>query len=358
MKKLLTALFCATMALSLAACGSPAPQTPPTSDTLTPSSESATSSQADSADAKPDAVSGTPTFDLNSGTVTLNNGIEMPVSGLGTYRLSAEETVISVKAALESGYGLIDTAAAYSNEEAVGQGIKESGVAREDIFITTKLWPEDYGNATAAINAALVKLGVEYIDLLLLHQPWGDNYVAAYQAMEQAVTEGKVRSIGVSNFYQNSFDAIMEVATIPPAVLQNERNPYFQNTEMMEYVAPYGTVMMDWFPLGGRGDNVVPTERQKSLFDDEVILQIAKAHNKTAAQIILRWHLQSGGIAIPGSRNPKHILENITIFDFELTDEEMQMIAGLETDIPSFDFREVTEQPDFGSFEPPASAGN
>lgn len=176
--------------------------------------------------------------------------------------------------------------------------------------------------------------------------------------MEDAVRAGKVRAIGVSNFYQSSFDAIMVVATIPPAVLQNERNPYFQNTAMMEHIAPYGTVMMDWFPLGGRGDNVVPTERQQSLFDNETILKIAGAHDKTAAQIILRWHIQSNGIAIPGSRNPDHILENISIFDFELTTDEMQKIAALETDIPSFDFRETTTQPTFGSFVPPSDAGN
>lgn len=267
--------------------------------------------------------------------------------------LSEEETIVSVKAALDSGYSLIDTAAAYGNEESVGQGITESGVARENIFITTKLWPDDYGDAANAIDSALEKLDVEYIDLLLLHQPWGDDYIAAYQAMETAVAEGKVRTIGLSNFYQSTFDEIMEIATIPPAVLQSERNPYFQNTEMKEYIAPYGTVMMDWFPLGGRGDNVVPTERQQSLFENEVILEIAGAHDKTAAQIILRWHIQSDGIAIPGSRNPDHILENITIFDFELTEEEMQKIYALETDIPSFDFRETTEQPDFESFVPP-----
>lgn len=293
-------------------------------------------------------------FDLEKGTVTLNNGMEMPIVGLGTYRLTPDEAVVSVKAALASGYRLIDTAAAYSNEKAVGQGIKESGVSREELFLTTKLWPADYANTAGAIDAALEKLGVEYIDLLLLHQPWED-YVAAYQAMEVAVGEGKVRSIGLSNFYQSSFDAIMEVATIPPAVLQNERNPYFQNTEMMEYIAPYGTVMMDWFPLGGRGDNVVPSARQQSLFEDDVILEIAGAHDKTAAQVILRWHIQSGGIAIPGSRNPDHILENISIFDFELSAEEMQKIAALETDIPSFDFRETTEQPEFESFVPPAA---
>jgi diketogulonate reductase-like aldo/keto reductase len=282
----------------------------------------------------------------------------MPVLGLGTYRLSDEETENSVYHALISGYSLIDTAAAYRNEEAVGRGIKRAGVPREDVFITTKLWPADYGNAAKAIDDALERLDVEYIDLLLLHQPWGDNYIEAYQAMEVAVREGKVRSIGLSNFYQNSFGAIIAIATIPPAVLQSERNPYFQQAEMMEFIAPYGTVMMDWFPLGGRGDNVVPSERQQSLFENEVILEIAKAHDKTAAQVILRWHIQSNGIAIPGSRNPSHILENITIFDFELTDEEMQKMAALETNIPAFDFREVTEQPDFESFTPPESSDN
>jgi diketogulonate reductase-like aldo/keto reductase len=176
--------------------------------------------------------------------------------------------------------------------------------------------------------------------------------------MEAAVADGKVRAIGLSNFYQNSFDAIMEIAKIPPAVLQNERNPYFQQAEMMEHIAPYGTVMMDWFPLGGRGNNVLPSERQQSLFENEIILEIAGEHDKSAAQIILRWHIQSGGIAIPGSRNPDHIAENIAIFDFELTDEEMLQIAELETDIPSFDFREVTEQPNFDSFEPPAGSDN
>lgn len=297
------------------------------------------------------------TFDLESGTVTLNNGIEMPVLGLGTYRLTDEETENSVYHAITSGYKLIDTAAAYGNEEAVGRGIKRSGVPREDVFITTKLWPNDYANAASAIDAALEKLDVEYIDLLLLHQPW-ENYIEAYKAMEVAVGEGKVRSIGVSNFYQNSFDAIIDIATIPPAVLQNERNPYFQQADMMDHIAPHGTVMMDWFPLGGRGDNVVPSERQQSLFDNEVLLEIAEAHDRSVVQVILRWHIQSGGIAIPGSRNPDHILENITIFDFELTEEEMQKIAALETDIPAFDFREVDEQPDFDSFTPPADTND
>ena len=294
----------------------------------------------------------TSVFDLERKIVMLNNGVEMPVLGLGTYRLTDEEAENSVYHALLSGYSLIDTARSYRNEEAVGRGIKRSGVPRENVFITTKLWPSDYGNIAEAINSSLQRLDVDYIDLLLIHQPWGD-FIEAYKAIEIAVNEGKVRSIGLSNFYQRNFNAILEIATIPPAVLQNERNPFFQQDEMLEHIAPYGTVMMAWFPLGGRGDNIEPSVLQRSLFENEVILQIAEAHGKSAAQIILRWNIQSGGIAIPGSRNPVHILENISIFDFELTREEMQMIAALETGIPAFDFRDTAEQPVFESFRPP-----
>jgi len=297
-------------------------------------------------------------FNLTKGTVMLNNGVEMPVLGLGTYRLTEEEAENSVYHALLSGYSLIDTASAYRNEEAVGRGIKRSGVPRENVFITTKLWPADYGNAANAIDASLQRLDVDYIDLLLLHQPWGNNFIEAYKAMEIAVGEGKVRAIRLSNFYQRNFNAIVEIATIMPAVLQSERNLFFQQAEMIEHIAPYGTVMMAWFPLGGRGNNIEPSVLQRSLFENEVILQIARTHNKSAAQIILRWNIQSGGIAIPGSRNPDHILENITIFDFELTKEEMLLLAAVETGIPAFDFRDVEEQPVFESFTPPSSINN
>lgn len=285
-------------------------------------------------------------FNLENGRVILNNGIEMPIVGIGTFTLRPEQAEESVYQALKSGYRLIDTARAYNNEEGVGKGIAKSGVPRKEIFLTTKLWPNDYDNADKAIDDALKRLGVEYIDLLLLHQAWG-NYVGAYQAMEKAVRDGKVRAIGLSNFYPNKFDNVMNIATITPAVLQNERNPYFQQGEMQKHIKPYGTVLMDWFPLGGRSD------RQKSLFEHETILEIAKAHGKSAAQVILRWHIQSGGIAIPGSSNPAHILENITIFDFALTDEEMQKISTLDTGIPAFDFSATDSQPDFRTFQPP-----
>jgi diketogulonate reductase-like aldo/keto reductase len=285
-------------------------------------------------------------FDLVKGTVTLNNGIEMPVLGIGTFTLQPAQAEESVYHALSYGYRLIDTANAYMNERAVGRAIKRSGVPREEIFVATKLWPSEYENAERAIDETLARLDLEYIDLLLLHQAYG-NYTAAYKGMEAAVRAGKVRTIGLSNFYQVRFNEILSIADIPPAILQNERNPYFQQGVMQEHIKPHATVLMDWFPLGGR------SARQQSLFEDETIVEIAEAHNRTAAQVILRWHIQSGGVAIPGSSNPAHILENITIFDFELTDEEMQKINALDTGVAAFDFSSADSAPSFSSFIPP-----
>ncbi|GHT62038.1 2,5-diketo-D-gluconic acid reductase [Spirochaetia bacterium] len=281
---------------------------------------------------------------VNVPTVKLNNGLEMPILGLGTFRLTPEQTEESVYHALTDGYRLIDTANVYMNERAVGRGIQRSGVPREDIFVTTKLWPANYEDVERAINDTLVRLNLEYIDLLLLHQPYG-NYVEGYKGMEAAMRQGKVRSIGLSNFYANRFDEIMSIASIPPAVLQVESNPYFHQTVMREYVKSYGTVINAWFPLGGRIDEFNNT--QTRLFNDETIVEIASAHNKTSAQVILRWHLQIGNIAIPGSTNPAHILENISIFDFALTDEEMRRISALDTGSGSFDFSNMGDQPNF-----------
>jgi diketogulonate reductase-like aldo/keto reductase len=286
-------------------------------------------------------------FDFKSRTVTLNNGIEMPILGLGTYRLTPAQAEESVYHALLDGYRLIDTANAYMNERAVGRGIQRSGVPREEIFVTTKLWPGDYEDVARAIDDTLARLNLEYIDLLLLHQPYG-NIAEGYRGLEAAVRQGKVRSIGVSNFYEKKFDEIMSIATIPPAVLQVESNPYYHQTVMREYVKPYGTVLNAWFPLGGRVDERNNT--QTRLFNEEIIAEIAAAHNKTPAQVILRWHLQIGNIAIPGSRNPDHIQENIEIFDFELTREEMQELSALDTGSGSYDFSNVDDQPNFGSF--------
>ena len=269
-----------------------------------------------------------PAFDLENATVTLNNGVEMPIFGIGTFALSSEQAENSVYWALRDGYRLIDTARIYGNEDGVGRGIRraieEGYVTREDIFVTTKMWTSDFGNGDAAIDASLERLGLDYIDLMILHHSQPSNDVDAYQAMERAVADGKLRCIGLSNYYEpEDFDRLVNATTTVPALLQNETHPYHQSTEMKAHIAQYGTVMESWFPLGGRGNTQV-------LFNDPTIAAIAGAHGKTSAQVILRWHLQAGNIAIPGSSNPDHILENISIFDFELTDDEMAQMTALD----------------------------
>ena len=269
-----------------------------------------------------------PEFDLDAGTVMLNNGVSMPILGIGTFALSDSETEESVYWALRDGYRLIDTARIYGDEAGVGRGIRraidEGLVTREEIFVTTKMWTSDYDNGDAAINASLERLGLDYIDLMILHHSQPENDVAAYKAMEQAVTDGRLKAIGLSNYYDpDDFDRMVNAATIQPAVLQNETHPYHQSTDMKEHIAQYGTVLESWFPLGGRGNT-------QTLFNDPVIAAIAAAHEKTSAQVILRWHLQDGHIAIPGSHNEKHIQENFDIFDFELTQDEMAQIAALD----------------------------
>lgn len=251
----------------------------------------------------------------------------MPILGIGTFALSSEQAADSVYWALKDGYKLIDTANAYNNEEGVVRGIQraidEGVVSREDFFVTAKIWPDAYN--MEGIDATLERLGLYYVDLMLLHQPFGD-ITAGYQAMEQAVAQGKVKAIGLSNFeVVSNFDRIMEIANIPPAVLQVETHPYFQQQDTMAYIDQYGIVIEAWYPLGGRGNTQI-------LFNDETIVDIANAHDKTAAQVILRWHLQAGHIVIPGSSNPDHILENISIFDFVLTAEEMSRINALNTE--------------------------
>ncbi|MDR1541121.1 MAG: aldo/keto reductase [Clostridiales bacterium] len=284
-------------------------------------------------------------FDFKSRSVALNNGVEMPIVGIGMFTLTPEQAENSVYHALSYGYKLIDTANAYNNEEGVGAGIARAGVAREEIFVTTKLWPTDYEDVDGAVDETLERLGLEYIDLLLLHQPFGD-YIAGYQGMEAAVAAGKVRSIGLSNFNEESFAEIMEVADITPAVLQVESNPWFHQTEMREYAKQYGTVINAWFPLGGRGQT-------QAMFSEPTIVEIAEAHDVNPAQVVLRWHLQIGNIAIPGSTNPEHILENISNFNFELTNEEMEKISAMDRGHGSFDFGGGGEVPNFNSFEAP-----
>lgn len=261
-------------------------------------------------------------FDLEAGTVTLNSGYEMPVNGIGTYSLLDEVCVQAVSEALSRGVRLIDTAYMYHNEESVGEAIRRSGVPREEIFLTTKLYPSQYADAGAAIDQALQRLGVGYIDLLLLHHP-GDGDVAAYRVMEEAAAEGKVRSIGLSNWYVEELEAFLPQVSIPPALVQNEIHPYYQETEVVEYIQSLGIVVQGWYPLGGRGHTA-------ELLGDETIVRIAAAHGKSPAQVILRWNLQKGVGVIPGSSNPDHIQENTELFDFALTDAEMAQINALD----------------------------
>lgn len=294
----------------------------------TPQEDSSSAESGDAGQPTEDFADMNTEFDLEKGTVRLNNGIEMPILGIGTFRLSDEQAENSVYWALRDGYRLIDTARIYGNEVGVGRGIQrainEGFVTREEIFVTTKMWTDDYDDGDRAIENSLNRLGLDYIDLMILHHSAPGSDVEAYQAMERAVEDGKLRSIGLSNYYTpEDFDRLVEATTVVPVLLQNETHPYHQSMEMKEHLKKYGTVMESWFPLGGRGNT-------QTLFNDETIVSIAEAHGKTSAQIILRWHLQAGNIAIPGSSNEDHIQENYEIFDFELSEEEMQKMTDLD----------------------------
>ena len=252
----------------------------------------------------------------------LNDGRVMPSVGIGTFLLSPDEAEESVKEALKVGYRLIDTANAYQNERAVGRAIKKSGIPREEIFVETKLWPSVYTDPEA-IDKTLKRLDLDYIDLLLLHQPAGD-YITGYKMMEKALKEGKVKSIGISNFYGERLDNLLNNAEIKPAVTQVETHPYYPQNEMKEKL----TKIQAWYPLGGRGNDSVLTE--------EVIKELAEKYGKSPAQIILRWHNQKGVIVIPGSKNPEHIKDNLNIFDFELSDDDMKKIDELDKNKPFY----------------------
>lgn len=266
-------------------------------------------------------------FDFEKQTVRLNSGYEMPIIGLGTWTLSNEQAENSVYHALKAGMRLIDTARYYRCEPGVGKGLQraidEGIVSREEVFITSKIMPGDYDRSAQAIDDSLRDLNVSYLDLMLIHQPgWNDE--AVYRAMEDAVDAGKIRSIGISNYYTPAaLEEVLSYARIMPAVIQNENHLYYQNSELRDYAEQYGIVIESWYPFGGRGHT-------QEHFSDPVITTIAASHGKTPAQVILRWHLQAGFIAIPGSSNPDHIAENYDIFDFELSDEEMARISALD----------------------------
>ena len=267
-------------------------------------------------------------FDFENRTVLLNSGYTMPIMGLGTYALDYDTCVNSVMALIENGGRLIDTAYMYGNEEAVGEGVRraiaEFGVSREEIFVITKIYPNQFSDPESAIEMALEKLDIGYIDMMLLHHP-GSNDVEAYLAMEKYVTEGKIRSLGLSNWYIEELTDFLPQVNIMPALVQNEIHPYYQEQEVVPFIQEKGIVVQCWYPLGGRGYT-------QELLTDETISSIAAAHEISAAQVILRWDLQRGIVVIPGSSNPEHIRENLDLFGFELTSEDMEQIAVLDRD--------------------------
>ena len=252
-------------------------------------------------------------------TLTLTGDVVMPMAGIGTFLLSPDEAEASCVSALAGGCRLIDTANAYVNERAVGRAMKRSGLKREEIFLETKLWPS-FSEQADAVEKTLERLDTDYIDLLLIHQPAG-NYAAGYRLMEKAYKEGKVRAIGLSNFNMEQIKEILSICEVKPAILQTEVHPYFQEKELKKFLTSQGMAIQAWYPLG-HGD--------KALIEEPVFSKLAQKYGKSNAQIILRWHLQSGNIVIPGSKNPAHIKDNFALFDFALTEEEMAEIAALD----------------------------
>ena len=251
--------------------------------------------------------------------LTLNNGNKCPAVGIGTFKLSPKDAENSVREALKMGYSLVDTANAYVNERAVGRGIKESGVKREDVFLSTKLWPSEYENENA-VDETLERLGVDYVDLLYIHQPAG-NWLAGYRQLEKAYKDGKAKAIGISNFEGKYIEELETKWEIAPQFIQVEAHPYFTQTELRKTLDKYGIKLMSWYPLG-HGD--------RSLINEPIFKALGEKYGKSPAQVILRWHTQMGFAVIPGSRNVDHIKDNLDIMNFSLTDEEMAEIAKLD----------------------------
>lgn len=269
----------------------------------------------------------TAVFDMKNKSVVLNSGYTMAINGLGTYSLHGEECINAVKSAIKDGVRLIDTASAYGNEKEVGQAIRESieelGISREDIFVTTKIYPgTEMANPEESIQACLDRLDIGYVDMMLLHHP-DKNDVKAYNAMEKFVEDGEIRSLGLSNWYVEELTEFLPQINITPALVQNEIHPYYQENDVIPYIQNLGIVVQGWYPLGGRGHTA-------ELLGDEVISEIAENHGVSSAQVILRWNLQKGVAVIPGSSNPEHIRENTDLYGFELSDEEMNRINALD----------------------------
>ncbi len=356
MRKKLTALLLGVtiMTLSLAGCGQAAQPSsessvPAQSTTPMPSIGPAAEApgqtgemdepaapEPEAPDAGPAAVSNITSVE-NVPLLTLNNGVQIPQLGLGTQiqrlegdasesgrKLLNDTSHDAVLAALQSGYRHFDTAHGYHNETAVGQAVIDSGVPREEIWITSKLWPSEYGEGTTmqAIDDMLERLQLDYLDCIYLHHPAGD-YQGAWKDLEEAYRQGKVRALGISNFdnWPEAFEAIITGGEIKPQILQIECHPFAQRLETRELAGQYDIQIECWYPLGHADDR---------LLNNDVLSQIAGAHNKSVVQVILRWHMQEGFSAVPGSTNPEHIQENIEIFDFELSDEEMAQIRGMD----------------------------
>ncbi len=256
--------------------------------------------------------------------LTLNDGNTIPQFGFGTYMIEGDvETEKVCSEALSLGYRHIDTAHAYQNERGVGEAVRKSGIPREDVWVTSKLWPSEYGEGVTseAIDKMLHRLGTGYIDLLLLHQQFGD-YMGAWKDMERAVKDGRVRSIGLSNFESDRLEQVLGAAEIKPSVLQVECHTYYPQRELRKRIAPYGTVIECWYPLG-HGD--------KGLLGDPTIVALAEKYGKSPVQIILRWDIQEGNIVIPKTLNTEHMAQNIDVFDFELTEGDMESIANMDS---------------------------
>ena len=272
--------------------------------------------------------------------IKLNNGLECPSVGIGTFMLKPADAENSVREALKMGYRLIDTANAYVNERAVGRGMKASGVDRKEIFLSTKLWPSEYENENA-VEETLERLGTGYVDLLYIHQPAG-NWLAGFRQLEKAYREGKAKSIGISNF-EGQYIAELETKwEIVPQFIQVEAHPYFAQDELRKTLDKYGIKLMSWYPLG-HGD--------KSLINEPIFVELGKKHGKSSAQIILRWHTQMGFVVIPGSKNVDHIKDNLDIFNFSLTDDEMAQIAKLNKGVRYYN-RTDAQLEQFAAWQP------
>ena len=277
--------------------------------------------------------------------VTLNDGTRIPQMGVGVYMVAGDDlTERTVAEALRLGYRHVDTAHAYGNERGVGRAIAKSGIDRDEVWVTSKLWPSEYGEGatSAAIDRMLARLGTDHLDLLLLHQQFGD-YLGAWRDMERAVAAGKVRSIGISNFESDRLEELCEAATIKPSVLQVECHPFYQQRALKERVSRYGTAIECWYPLG---------HADAGLLGNEAIVRIAEAHGKSAAQVILRWHVQTGNIVFPKSTNPAHLAANLDVFDFVLAPDEMAAIDALDCGKRFFNMTLEQQERTLGAFAP------